>query len=299
MIDRSNSTAHQFTLSVCAAAVCLLLCGCADKDDASSAPAQTQGAMRIVSMAPNLTEILFALGLDEQIVGVTRHCNAPAAAETKRRIGTFWQPDIEAVLALRPTLVVAETFEQHRQLAEQLGQSGCQTLSVRIDSVAQLFDGIASIGQAVGRPSQAQQLVDRLRTAVQALQSRTNSQTRPKVLWVIQRQPLRVAGTQTFVSELIEIAGGVNAIGPTLHAYPPIGDEDVIAVRPEVIIEPTDQPELRDAQQRSALSFYAVFRTLPAVQNGKIFVIDGDLVSRLGPRIDQGLQIIAACMERE
>jgi iron complex transport system substrate-binding protein len=151
----------------------------------------------------------------------------------------------------------------------------------------------------VGRPSQAQQLIDRLRTAVQALQSSTNSQTRPKVLWVIQRQPLRVAGTQTFVSELIEIAGGVNAIGPTLHTYPPIGDEDVIAVRPEVIIEPTDQPELRDAQQRSALSFYAVFRTLPAVQNGKIFVIDGDLVSRLGPRIDQGLQIIAACMERE
>jgi len=294
-VTQNSKLKTQNGFAVAFLATMMLLCGCGKKTEPAAPP--TDGRMRIVSLAPNLTEILFALGLDAEIVGVTRHCNAPAAALTKRQIGTFWQPDIEAIVALRPTLVVAETFEQHRRLAEQLAQSGCRTLSVQIESVAQLFDGIVSMGQAVGRPSQAQQLVERLRAAIQTLQRRTEGRAKPKVLWVIQRQPLRVAGTQTFVNELIEIAGGVNAIGKTLHAYPPIGDEEVIAAWPDVIIEPTDQPEQRQAQQRSALSFYAAFRTLPAVRNGRIYVIDGDLVSRLGPRIEQGLKTIAACLE--
>jgi iron complex transport system substrate-binding protein len=250
-------------------------------------------------MSPNLTEILFMLGLEDQIVGVTRHCNYPAEALTKRKVGTFWQPDVEAVLAVRPTLVIAEDFERQRQLTEQLNRIGCNTLTVRIESIPQLLEGIATIGRAVYRVEEAESLVNRLMTAQQEMRCRYAEGTRPKVLWVIQRQPLRVAGTKTFVNEMIEIAGGVNAIGPTMNIYPPIGAEQVIAAWPDVIIEPTDEPELLETQTRSAKAFYEAFRTIPAVKNERIYVIDGDLVSRLGPRLDQGLDAIARCVRQE
>jgi len=250
-------------------------------------------------MSPNLTEILFALGLDDEIVGVTRHCNYPPQTKLKRNIGTFWQPDIEAVMAVRPTQVIAETFEQQRQLTEQLDRIGCNTLTVRIEKISQLFEEILTIGRSVERLEQAETLVSRLTSAQDAMIARYADRKHPKVLWVIQRQPLRVAGTKTFVNEMIEIAGGMNAMEPTLNIYPPIGAEQVIAAWPDVIIEPTDTPEQRDEQARSAKAFYAAFRTIPAVQNGRIYVLDGDLVSRLGPRLDQGLEQIARCVWQE
>jgi iron complex transport system substrate-binding protein len=125
-------------------------------------------------------------------------------------------------------------------------------------------------------------MVNHLKAAQEAMSAQCADQARPKVLWVIQRQPLRVAGTKTFVNEMIEIAGGVNAMGPTVNIYPPISAEQVIAAWPDVIIEPTDEPELLESQARSAREFYTAFRTIPAVRNGQIFVIDGDLVSRGG-----------------
>ena len=287
-------------LYVLPAAILLIVGGCAKRSaPTETAGTQAEGSMRIVSMAPNLTEILFALGLDAEIAGVTRHCNYPPQALTKPQVGTFWQPDIEAVLARRPTLVVAEGFDRQRRLAEQLERTGCQTLTVTIESVAELYDGIAAIGQAVDRAEQAQALVARLTAAQDRLRQRYAGTPVCKVLWVIQREPLRVAGTQTFVNELIEIVGGVNAIGPTLNVYPPIGAEQVFAARPDVIIEPTDSPDLLASQTRSAKAFYAAFTTVPAVQHDRIYVLDGDLVSRLGPRLDQGLEEIARCVRQE
>lgn len=274
----------------------MLLCigSCAKEPEQTKAVAD--GQRRIVSMAPNLTEIVFALGLDDEIVGVTRQCNYPPQALSKPHIGTFWQPDVEAVVAGRPTLVIAEDFAQQRQLTEQLERLGCATLTVKIETIAQLYDGILSVGQAVGRIEQAHALVSRLKAAQDALQADTAERPQPKVLWVIQRQPLRVAGTKTFINEMIEAVGGINAIGPTVNIYPPISAEDVIAAWPDVIIEPANMPDSRQEQARSAGAFYAAFRTVPAVKNKRVFVIDGDLVSRLGPRLDQSLAEIARCL---
>ncbi|HDS83939.1 MAG TPA: hypothetical protein ENN97_01900 [Phycisphaerales bacterium] len=278
-------------------AILCWLVGCAEQNQPVAS--SEEGAMRIVSMAPNLTEILFALGLDEQIVGVTRHCNYPPAAQQKRRIGTFWQPDIEAVLARRPTLVVTLGFEQQRQLAERLATFDCKTLTLEIEAVSQLFDAILTIGHAVDRTAQAQTLVEQLQAAQERMHRRYAGRRRPKVLWVIQREPLRVAGTKTFVNELIELVGGVNAIGPTRHIYPPVGAEQILVAQPDVIVEPTDEPERLADQRRSAEAFYAAYASVPAVQNGRIYVLNGDVVSRLGPRLDQALEQIARCVWQE
>ncbi len=251
---------------------------------------------RIVSMAPNLTELLFALGLEKQIIAVTSDSNFPPQALSLPRVGTFWQPDIEAIIAAKPTLVITLGFEQQSALAAQLGRIGCKTLSLNIESFPELFDGIKTLGQALDRPLQSTQLFERIRSACEKSAEKFKSSSPPKVLWVIQRQPLRVAGTDTFANDLIKFAGGQNAIGKTINIYPPISDEQVIASAPDVIIEPADTPRDIRRLAESASQFYSRYHTAPAVLNNRIYVLDGDLVSRLGPRIDQGLYAVCRCL---
>ncbi|MBN2129011.1 MAG: ABC transporter substrate-binding protein [Sedimentisphaerales bacterium] len=267
-------------------------------DAVSEAPAAT-APTRIVSAAPNLTEILFALGLDEQIAGVTRGSNYPPAAAQKPTVGTFWQPNIETVIATRPDLVVLLTFPQQQSLADRLRRLGIHCLTLEIWTVDDLFDAIAMLGQATGRAQDAQRLLAETKTRIERLQTRLAGKRRTKVLWVVQRDPLRVAGRNTFVNELIDLAGGENAIGSTLHKYPPIGGEQILACGAEVIIEPAMMPGLIEAQRAQALAYWQRFANVPAVADGRIHVIDGDIVSRLGPRLYEAVETIAKCLRPE
>ncbi len=273
--------------------------GCSKK----SGPADTAEVggtdMRIVSMAPNLTEILFALGLDDEIVGVTKYSTYPAQAQEKPCVGTFWQPDIEAVLALRPTLLVNLWFDQQAAIVSHMERIGCKTLTLRIEAIDQLYEAIAEIGKAVKKQSESQLMVERLQDKQSEIIAHYAGRQRPKVLWVIQRHPLRVAGRDTFINELIEMTGGVNAIGTTLIQYPPISAEEVIGSMPDVIIEPVMDAEQFEEQQKSAAEFYHRYAVVPAVQNGRIHIIDGDLVSRLGPRLDEAAELVAGCLWQE
>lgn len=278
----------------------IILSGCTKKPEPTAPqadPAQTQNTQtRIISLAPNLTEILFALGKGEDIVGVTKHCTYPPEAKDKTCIGTFWQPDIEAMLALRPTLLVNLWFDQQTAVVTRMERAGCKVLTLRIETVEQLHEAILKIGQAVGKESAAEPMVQRLKDKQAAMTARYAGRPKPKVLWVIQRYPLRLAGRNTFINELIEMAGGVNAIGPTLTQYPPVNSEEVIGCMPDVIIEPVMDPEQFDAQQSSAGEFYHRYAIVPAVKNGRVHIIDGDVVSRLGPRLDEAAELIAGCL---
>jgi iron complex transport system substrate-binding protein len=266
--------------------------------DAAGNPAtrRSREPSRIVSMAPNLTELLYALGLDERIVGVTQDSDYPPAALTKPKVGTFWQPGIEAVIATKPDLVVTLAFEQQKELARRLRRIGYDCLSVDIERIDDLFNAITTIGNATGAQEQARELSAGIKAAIHRLQTATAALPKVKVLWVVQREPLRVAGRDTFLNEMIDLAGGENAIGPTLHIYPPIGAEQIIAARPEVIIEPTMLPGALDEQRRQATSYWRRYTNVPAVTNDRIYVIDGDMVSRLGPRLHLGIEMIAKCL---
>jgi iron complex transport system substrate-binding protein len=264
--------------------------------DAGSALRPAQAPTRIVSMAPELTEILFSLGLEDNIAGVTQDSDYPPAAAGKRTLGTFWQPDIEAVVALKPDLVVALGFEPQKSLAGRLTRMGYRCLMLDIWTVDDLFHAIGTLGQVTGRQPRAQQLRDTMRARLASIQNATAGRDKVKVLWVVQRDPLRVAGRNTFINELIELAGGENAIGTTIHKYPAVGGEQVIASAPQVIIEPTmTRADLRE-QRAQAVSYWRRFKTVPAVAGGRIYVIDGDLVSRLGPRLCDGVEAVARCL---
>ena len=253
---------------------------------------------RIVSLAPNLTEILFALGLEERIVGVTQFSNYPPDAEKVNKVGTFWAPNLEAVIATKPDLLVTIDTQQQTTIARRLSRIGYDTLTVDIRKVDQLFDAITKIGAATATDAKAAEMITDTRSKLGDLSALVKTDSPPKVLWVVQREPLRVAGKDTFVTEMIELAGGQNAIGSTIHQYPPIGPEQVIACRPDVIIEPAMHPGKLESQRKTALRYWnkSQFENVPAVVNGRIYVIDGDLVSRLGSRFYQGVEKIARCM---
>jgi iron complex transport system substrate-binding protein len=270
----------------------------------SSAPAEARQAghvqaTRIVSMGPNLTEILYALGLAQRIAGVTDDSDFPAEASNKPRVGGFWQPNIEAIIATKPDLVVTLGFEQQRNLAYRLRRMNYNALTLDIDRIEGLFESILAVGAAAGVEDRAEELAADIRRRIQMLQARLATSDTVKVLWVVQREPLRVAGRDTFANELLELAGGQNAVGPTLQKYPPIGAEQIIASGIEVIIEPTMVPGDEDKQRRQAQQYWARFPNVPAVANGRICVVDGDLVSRLGPRLYEGIETVARCLQPE
>lgn len=270
--------------------------GQAQEGGAAPLPARAE---RIISAAPNLTEILFALGLQERIVGVTLHSDYPPAAKEKPKVGTFWQPNIEAVIAARPDLVITLRFQQQKDLAERLKRIGYRTLTVNIETVGELFEAIAKIGAAAGEQQRANELLMNIRKNLHVLSTLVDAGTKVRVLWVVQREPLRVAGRDTFVNEMIELAGGENAIGPTVHKYPPIGAEQVIACGAEVIIEPAMGGQDPAVQRQKSLEYWSRFENVPAVAERRVYVIPADAVSRLGPRLYEGVENIARCLRPE
>lgn len=242
--------------------------------------------MRIVSLAPNITEILAAIGHLDRLVGVTQHCNWPEQVRSMPKVGTFWQPDLEAIVAARPQLIIGLDIPSHRLISPRLGRLGYRCLLLRLDRLNDLYQAIQTIGQQTCCQTQAQALCRQLQ--VRTAGSVRSSGNRPRVLFVVQRTPLRVAGQDTFINDAIELAGGRNAIGPTPYKYPPVGAEQLVAARADTIIEACAGMSSGQADR-----FWRRFQDLPAVRNGRIYQIDQDLISRLGPRIADGIEQIA------
>jgi iron complex transport system substrate-binding protein len=260
---------------------------------------QSKQPQRIISLAPSLTEILFALELDDKIVGVTLNSDYPPAAQKKTKIGSFWQPDTEAVIAAKPDLVVTLQTEQQKRIADSLNRLGYRVLALKIEKIEELFTSIQKIGLATGSKQHADELIENINGQLHYLKSKYSSTSKPKVLWVLQTEPLRVAGRDTFINELIELAGGENAIGATLQQYPPIGTEELLGCNAEVIIKSSMGRADIQAQQRQADIFWSKYASLPAVKNKRIYVVDSDTVLRLGPRLPQGVEMIGRCLHPE
>lgn len=248
---------------------------------------------RIVSLTPNLTEILFALGLDDKIVAVSSDSDWPAGAADKTKVGTFWQPDTEAIIAARPQLIVTETFEQQKAAADSLSRLGYEVLSLKLEKLDDLIAAIQKIGAAANCRQRADELTKNIKEQLNNQRLKNSSTDTVKVLWVVQTEPLRVVGRDTFINEMIELAGGENAIGPTIQQYPPISAEELLACQPQVIIQSAMGTAGIEKQQRAAEALWSRFETLPAVRNKRIYVVDSDTMLRLGPRLCQGIELIA------
>ena len=258
----------------------------------------TSSPKRIASLAPNLTEILFALGLGEKVVAVSNGSDYPPEAANKKKIGTFWQPSTEAVIASKPDLVITlrTRTEQQKSVADSLKRLRFKVLSLKIEKIEGLLSAIQQIGEATGCKQRAEQLVKDISNQLNDLQLKLGSTNKVKVLWVVQNEPLRVAGRKTFINELIELAGGENAIGPTIAQYPQIGTEQLLACGAETIIQSAMGTNNITEQQQAAEMFWSKWASLPAVKNNRIYIVESDTELRLGPRICQGIELIARCL---
>ena len=254
---------------------------------------------RIIALAPNLTEIVYELGLGDQVVAVTQFSDYPEAAQSKPQVGSFWQLNLEAIVGKRPDLVLALGFQQQLNLATRLRRMHVPVEIVNIEDFNDLLEAIQAIGQMTGQSNQAEAMVQALQKDLADVQERVRQSERPRVLWSIQRDPLRVAGQKTFINWIIEKAGGTNAIGSTLHQYPPVGAEQVLASQADVIIEQTMvAPDPEDFQAQAQI-YWQRYDNLPAVQTQRIVVLNGDLVTRMGPRIVKGVAQAAQAIHPE
>lgn len=267
--------------------------------DAGSKPAKIYARPeRIVCTAPNLVEILFALGAEGKLVGIPTDSKYPPGVDKIEKIGGFWQPSIEPIVAKKPDLVITLEFPQQKTLAKNLSTMGYNTLTINIETIDDLYAAIAKIGTVTYFEMEAKELIAGMQKDIAEFSQKMACEEKPKVLWVVQRNPLRIAGRDTFVNDMIELAGGVNAIGETLHQYPPIGSEQVYSTMPDVIIEPAMAGGDIGKQLPAAKEYWQKF-DIPATTNKRIYVIDGDTVSQLGPRLFDGIQTIGKCIRPE
>ncbi len=252
---------------------------------ATSVLAEDAAPRRVVSLAPSVTEIVFALGAGDRLVGVSAHCDYPEAAKTIDRVGTFLQPNIEVILAKRPDLVIAVPSPENRSAVEKLGELGLRVLVVRPEKVDEVLQAIGVIAAALGDAPAGERLIASIRADLGAQKARVASAKPRKVLMIVGRRPLIAAGAGTYQDELLVMAGGVNVAAAGGEAWPHLSIERVIVTAPEVILD-TGMDERDDA---GAAAFWAPFDTIPAVRNGRVVVGGGYDLLRPGPRMARTL----------
>jgi iron complex transport system substrate-binding protein len=252
---------------------------------------------RIVSLAPSNTEILFAVGAGEQLVGVTTYCNYPQEAQTREQIGGFSAETIsmEKVIALEPDLVLS-TGKLHETVIEALEQVEVTVYAVDAETFDQVYANIEVVGQMTGHNEEATNLVTQMKERVAAVESvvaEIPDAERPTVFWETWDDPLMTAGPTTFAGQMIAKGGGVNLFAEVAERYPQISTEEVIKRNPDMIMGPDSHGEALTADQ---VATRPGWETVKAVQDGRIYVFDGDITSRPGPRIVDGLEMIARAL---
>jgi len=245
---------------------------------------------RIVSLAPSNTEILFALGLGEQVVGVTEYCDYPEAALEKETVGGFKTISTEKVVSLNPELILA-TGGVQAEVVQQLRGLNQKVVVIDSNNLEDIFSNIQLIGRITDRVGEAQTLVDGLQKRVGTVQTKGESPG-VKLMYIVWGDPLMVAGPDSLADDLIDKAGGVNIFADAATQYPTVSLESVINSGPEIIIASDNIGlELTD------LKDMAEWQKTPAVQNNRIYTVEADIVSRPGPRIIDALELFAGWIE--
>ena len=249
---------------------------------------------RIVSLAPANTEILFALGLGDKVVGVTDYCNYPPEAKTKPSIGGYSTVSVEKVVALRPDLIVA-SYGNGADVVSQLTALNQTVITLNPANVSGVLDDITLIGYATGTEDNATALVTSLQSRIDAVEQNASAMTvHPKVAHIVWNDPLYVSGNGTFQDELITMAGGTNAFADKQY-WATVSAEEFIAADPDILIVNSGTGMGGDTDSIArALENDTRFANVAAIKNHHVYVIDSDMVDRGGPRIVDALEIVAA-----
>jgi iron complex transport system substrate-binding protein len=245
---------------------------------------------RIVSMAPNVTEMLFAIGLDNEIVGVTEFCNYPEAAKSKPKIGGYYNPNIEVILSLKPDLIVATPDGYSKERVDKLDQSGIPVFIVNPLKIDDATESMLVLGKITGKEAYSKLVVDGLKARIKVVKDKVAqvpAQKRPKVFYEIGQNPLVTVGPNNFVDDLITAAGGINIANDAPNSWPIYSVEAIITKNPDIILT---APSTMTASDKMIADEWSKYRTISAVMNKRIYAIDPDVLLRSGPRVADGLE---------
>jgi len=283
-----------FLVVLLSIALVLTACGCDEQtptqyvfDDLGRLVAINGTPQRIVSLAPSNTEILFALGLGEKVVGVTDLCDYPPEALEKEKVGGYDTPDVEKIVVLNPDLILV-AYGTTMDVINNLVGLGLTVFGIKTTDLDDVLNDIRTIGEITDKEVEAQALTSEMAVGIQAVTNQTEElEQRPKVFYIVwggEDSALWTAGSGTFIHELIEKGGGVN-ICQNITGYTTISIEEVVARNPEVII--TSELSYDWAKNATELA------STNASQTDRIFTCDDDLVQRPGPRLVDGLEWFA------
>ena len=258
----------------------------------------------IVSLAPSITETLFELGLGNKVVGVTTYCDFPEAAKSIDKIGGYFYPNHEAILALQPDLVVM--LSVHEAFKEHAKELGLGTLSVNNQSVKGILNSMTQIGGACGAADEADKIVSRLSARIERIQKKTAGLDRPKVLVSVGRNmgtgkldDLYISGKDGFFNELIQLAGGVNAYTGQTSQFPSVSDEGLIQLNPDVIVDIVPDIDNFPITEKEVLDEWNSIKYVQAVKDGRIHLFGDNFAAKPGPRFILILEKLARVVHPE
>ena len=260
-------------------------------DDASNTVTIKVEPQRIVSLAPANTEIAFALDLGAKVVGVTTFDDYPAAVKTIAKVGDFTTPNLEAIAAAKPDLILATTGVQ-ADVVKKLEALGATVIAIDPQNLDGVYTDIGRVGQATGTADKAAAVVDGMKSDVADVQNAVQGLPAVTTFVEIGQNPLFTTGSGTLINELIKLADGTNIV--TQHGYVGYSTEQLIKADPQVYLATKGS-----SSDPSAIAKRAGFSGLSAVKNNRIVILDDNLVSRPGPRIVEGLRQIAAALHPE
>ncbi len=254
---------------------------------------------RIVSTSPSITETLFALDLGDRVVGVSRYCRYPAETAAIPRVGTFLKPDAELVVRLSPDLVFVHAGPSG--IEQRLSSLGIRFIAVERDTLASIFETVRVIGEAAGARERAAALVVSLEERLERVRAAVSKRPKPRVLLIVGRRAgaltdLVAAGRNSYLSDLVAIAGGVNVLSEEgIPAYPRISMETVIRLEPDVIIDAGDMGDRPEERERRRAATVALWRdkALPAAKAGRVYAVISDALVIPGPRIVEAAETVA------
>ncbi len=324
-----------FILAALLLAGCLLFAGCtggvgttADKDGQGNGNGNISGQgfpvtfedshgrtihieqepQRIITLAPGNTEIVYALGLQDKLVGVTKYCNYPLEALEKEKIGGYSDPNIEKIISLNPDLILAT--REHREFVPEFENIGINVVIMQATTVDGVIDIVELAGKATGRTNEANAVINSMREKIELVDSKIKGlpeESKPSVYYEVFDQPIMTAGPGTPIHDIITRAGGINIAADADNTYPQYSMEILVKKNPDVIIAAKYNMEIQtgaeamtaqeleehDAQVIENIKQRAGWTAISAVTNDRVYLIDDDLITADGPRVADGLVAMA------
>ena len=251
---------------------------------------------RVIALAPSITEIIYDLGQERKLIGVTQYSTYPSEAESLPRVGSYVRLDIEKIVSLKPDLCIAIKDGNPKHIVDKIVALNIPVYVIDPRNLLQIMDAITRLGSLLDAGNAAAVLVADMEKRIEQVQTLVKkARYKPRVFFQIDAEPLFSAGNDTFIHELIELAGGINTAAGE-DSYPRYSWEDILVLQPEIVVISSMAGGL---SPEYLIKSWRKWNQLSAVNNNQVYVVDAELFDRPTPRLVDGLEAIAAIIHPE